>query len=94
MSSALTKRANLSSTTQPSPNTDPQGFWFCPILYQNEIEAGTEESAKSYDRPSENAQRPMNTLRRKSSLACSETSRDNRMLICLAPGLSRLKPHS
>ena len=21
------------------PKTDPQGFWFCPMLYQNEIEA-------------------------------------------------------
>jgi excisionase family DNA binding protein len=29
----------------------------------------------------------MNTLRRKSGLACSETSGDNRILICLVPGL-------
>ena len=39
MSSASTRRANLSSTTKPSPKTDPPGFWFCPMPYQKEIEA-------------------------------------------------------
>jgi hypothetical protein len=39
MLSASTKQANLSSTTQPSPETDPEGFRFCPMLYQKEIEA-------------------------------------------------------
>jgi hypothetical protein len=39
MSSASTKRVNRSSTTQPSPKTEPHGFWFCATPYKKEIEA-------------------------------------------------------
>jgi hypothetical protein len=57
MSSASTKRANLSSRTQPSPKTDPQGFWFSQCHTKKKSRLWTEKSAKSYDRPSEKCAR-------------------------------------
>ena len=60
MSSASTKRANLSSTTQPSPKTDPQGFWFCPMpTTKKKSRLWTEKSAKSYDWASEKCARSL-----------------------------------
>jgi excisionase family DNA binding protein len=85
MSSASTKRANLSSTTQPSPKT-ASGSAQCHT--KKNRGCGPKRARSRTTGHPKNAHGPGSALRRKSCLACSGTSGNNRMMLHMSSAVS------